>query len=407
MRLIFLLLLAGTLRVSAEWPQFLGPNRDGSHPDRLGTNWPAAGPVQLWKRPVGEGFAAPVIADERLVIFHRIAEQEELACLDAGSGKDVWRFAYPATYEDDFGFEAGPRATPAISKGDVFAMGADGVVSCVRMADGKRIWQVDTRKQFKAGKGFFGMACSPLVENGLVLLNIGGANGAGIIALERATGKLRWKATDDEASYSSPLAASVAGQRFAFFLTREGLVILEPETGKVVAEKSWRARMHASVNGATPLLVAPNRLFLTASYGAGATLLEFDPPRLRTIWAGDSSLSSHYAGVVHHNGFLYGYDGRQEHGPDLVCVELKSGRVAWREQRFGAGSILLAGDQLVLLRENGELVLATATPERFTPEGTAQIVGEARAYPALSKGRLYARDKKQLVCVQTGQTGPQ
>ena len=399
MRILFALLLFGMSSVFAQdWPQFLGPERNGTHPRALPTNWPVDGPRAVWKQEVGEGFAGPVISGNRVIVFHRQAEKEELACLAADTGKELWKYAYPATYRDDFGFEEGPRATPAISENHVFAMGADGMVTCLRLADGKMVWQVNARKEFQAGKGFFGMACSPLVEGDLVLLNIGGEDGRGIVGLDRNTGKVRWKATDHEASYSSPVAATIEDKRFVFFFTREGLVMVEPKSGEVIVQKPWRARMHASVNAAAPLVIEPNLLFLTASYGVGAILLEVQPPLLRTVWEGDSSLSSHYASVVHHEGYLFGYDGRQEHGPDLVCVELKTGRVAWREQRFGGGTVLLAGDQLLLLRENGELVLARASPEKFIPLAQAQILGETRAYPALSGTRLFARDKKRLVC---------
>ena len=395
--LVALLLFTSVLTRAQDWPQFLGPDRNGSYPERLSTNWPASGPRQLWRKSVGEGFAAPVISQGRLILFHRVADREQLLCLDPATGEQTWKYEYPATYDDDFGFEAGPRATPAISGDEVFAMGADGVISSVNLASGARIWQVDARKQFSAQKGFFGMACSPLVEGGLVLLNIGGADGAGIVALERASGKLRWKATGHEASYSAPITAAINGAHCAFFFTREGLVMLDPKDGSVLAQKPWRARMHASVNAAAPLFIPPDRLFLTASYGVGGLLLQIDPPQVKTLWEKDS-LSSHYASVVHHAGHIYGFDGRQEHGPDFVCVKAANGEVAWRKQQFGAGTVLLAGDQLVILKESGELVLAPASPAAFTILAQAQLFGETRAYPAIAQGRLYARDKKELRC---------
>lgn len=400
MRLGWIIVLVLTFSrsvLAADWPQFLGPNRDGSYPERVSVSWPANGPKTIWKTEVGEGFAGPVVAAGKLILFHRTNNQEQISCFDAATGKSIWRHAYPASYRDDFGFDEGPRSTPAIAGNHVFTMGAEGTITCLDLREGTPLWQVSAREEFGAEKGFFGMACSPLVEDGLVLLNIGGKNGAGIVALEGATGKARWKATGHEASYSSPVAATIGGTRHAFFFTREGLVVLEPSNGKVTAQFPWRSRAHASVNAATPLVLG-NQIFLSASYDTGAVLLEFNPPELRKIWSEESSLSSHYASVVHHGGALFGFDGRQEYGPDLVCVDWKSGQVLWREDSFGAGTITLAKDQLLILRETGELIVAAASREQFRILAQAQILGATRAYPALAHGRLYARDKNRLVC---------
>lgn len=385
------------ISVSAEdWPQFLGPRRDGSSLETVAGKFGAEGPRQLWQFKAGEGFAGPVVAGSTVVLFHRVGDLEELAALETSSGRVLWRNSYPATYRDDFGFEEGPRATPAISDGRVYALGADGIASCVDLADGKVHWRIDTRKQFRARKGFFGMACSPLVDQGRVLLNIGGEPEAGIVALNASTGATLWKADSDEASYSSPVAADMLGRRRAIFYTREGLAVLDPATGRVEAKHSWRPRMHASVNAASPL-VEGNRIFLTTSYGQGATLLEFDGKSAKSIWSGDDLLSAHYATPVRHGGFLYGFDGRQEQGASLVCVEWATGKPRWREERLGSGTLTVAGHRLIVLLETGELLLAPASPEKFRPEGRWQILGSSvRAYPALAGGRFFARDKSRL-----------
>src|SRR5207249_4785033 len=158
-------------------------------------------------RKIGAGFSGPVVAAGKLILFHRIDDKETVECLDAEKGMRLWSSSYPTHYRDDFGFDEGPRATPAIAEGRVYTYGAEGVVSCWNLADGKKLWSVDGNKEYGAPKGFFGIACSPLVEGDSVLLNIGGRDGAGIVAFDKATGKVRWKATDQEASYSSPVAA--------------------------------------------------------------------------------------------------------------------------------------------------------------------------------------------------------
>ena len=384
----------------ADWPQFLGPNRNGScHATNLAAAWPKSGLPVVWQRPVGEGFSAPVVSQGRLILFHRLADKETVECLDALSGKQGWQRDYPTSYRDDFGFDEGPRATPAIAAGRVFTFGAEGMLHCWTVDTGEKKWSVDTRATFQARKGFFGMACSPLVEGSAVIVNIGGTEGAGIVAFDQVTGRVLWKATDDEAGYSSPVAATVGGQRCVFDLTRQGLAAIRPADGRLIFHYEWRPPMQMSVSAASPLVMG-DLVFLSASYGTGASLLRLGASRPEKIWAADDALSNHYATSVHHQGFLYGFDGRQEQGCELRCVDLKTGKVRWSERGLKAGTVTVVNDQLLVLTERGELIRARATPDRFQPTDRAQILPfVVRAYPALSDGLFYARSKNKLVCV--------
>jgi outer membrane protein assembly factor BamB len=384
---------------AADWPQFLGPTRDGiSSETNLTLLWPKDGPKVLWRTKVGQGWSGPVVSSNRAVIFHRVGEQELVEALNATTGTRLWRAEYPSTYRDDFGFENGPRATPAIDGNHVFTFGANGILNGWDFASGTNLWRIDTRKQFDSDKGFFGIACSPLVEGNAVILNIGG-KGAGVVAFDKATGKVLWKATDEDASYSSPVAATIRGQRHVFVFARNGLVALDSKAGKVLWNFPWRPRIEASVSAATPLVI-DDQIFISASYNAGAALLRFNETKPKVIWSGDDILSNHYATSVYHNGFLYGFDGRQEQRCHLRCVELKTGKVRWSEDHFGSGSLTAAGDKLLILTERGELILALASPEKFSPVERAQIIGsDVRAHPALANGLFYARDKTALVCV--------
>jgi outer membrane protein assembly factor BamB len=385
---------------STDWPQFLGPTRNGVYSGtNLADSWPKEGPPILWQKKVGQGFSGPVVANGKLILFHRLEDRETVECLDARSGRQLWLFDYPTTYRDDFGFDEGPRATPAIAEGRVYAFGAEGVLHCLDLDSGKKLWSMNAKDQFRAPKGFFGIACSPLVEGNIVLLNVGGADGAGIVAFDKMTGKVVWRATDDEASYSSPVTATINGKRQALVLTREGLVSVDPANGKVLFKFPWKPPMHASVTAAVPL-VMDDMIFLSASYGAGAVLLRVNNDKPETIWSADDVLSNHYATSVHHNGFLFGFDGRQEQSCNLRCVELKTGKIRWSRDRFGAGTIMLAGDQLLILSERGELIRAPATPTEFKPSARVQILPvQVRAHPALANGLFYARSPDKLVCV--------
>lgn len=401
MHCLLVVLFVSLLPVTAaDWPEFLGPRRDGSTREAISGSWEQTAPKVLWSKPVGGGFSGPIVADGTTFLFHRRDGAEILQALDAATGESKWENKAPATYRDDFGFDNGPRSTPCVAGDRLFAMGADGLIRCVAVKSGKTIWSVDARKKFEAGKGFFGMACSPVVHKSLVLLSIGGKDGAGIIALDQSDGRLRWKALEDEAGYASPVIGKVGDSLAAVFFTREGLAVLEPEAGRVIAKRPWRARMQASVNAASPLLI-DGLVFATSSYETGAILARVRVGRIEEIWSGDDQLSSHYATPVHSDGFLYGFHGRQEMGPSFRCIELKTGKVRWDEPGFGAGSATLVGTNLLLLKETGELLLASTNPDRFLVTGRAQFLGDdTRAFPAVSNKRLFARDKRRLVCVQ-------
>jgi outer membrane protein assembly factor BamB len=395
--------IAGEL-AGADWPQFLGPARNGVYEGLyVAENWPSNGPPIVWQKAIGHGFSGPVVVDHKLILFHRLGDKETVECLDARTGNPRWSFAYPTTYQDEYGFDDGPRATPTIAGGRVYTFGAGGMLHCIDFESGKPLWSVDVKADFKAPNGFFGMACSPLVEGDGVLLNIGGERGAGVVAFLRTTGKVLWKASEDEASYASPVAATIGGQRYALFFTRKGFLGIDPLNGGVRFQYDWHSRNRTSVNAATPLVLG-DTIFLSASYGTGAILLQLEGQRADKLWSGDDLLSNHYATSVELNGFLYGIHGRADPGfsprPKLRCVDLKRRAVCWETDSIGAATIVRAGRQLIILSEKGELIEAPAHPQGFQPKCRAQVLeSEVRAFPALAQGFFYARSKIQLVCL--------
>jgi len=218
----------------------------------------------------------------------------------------------------------------------------------------------------------------------------------GIVAFDAATGKTLWTSTSDEASYSSPVIADINGQHTGVFFTRTGLVAVDPATGQVRYQMRWRSRQAASVNAATPIVVN-DQIFLSASYSTGAVLLKVANSQVTPLWSGEESMSNHYSTSVLKDGYLYGFDGRQEFGQTLRCVELATGKVMWNVDGFGAGTLLIAGDTLVITRESGELALAPASPKGFRFSARAQLMRSVvRAYPALSNGLYFVRNERQL-----------
>jgi outer membrane protein assembly factor BamB len=405
--LISVAISGGSELAGADWPQFLGPARNGVYGGLdVAEGWSSNGPPVIWQKAIGHGFSGPVVASHKLILFHRLADQETVECLDARTGSLLWRFAYPTTYQDEFGFDDGPRATPTIAEGRVYTFGAEGSLHCLDFENGKPLWSVDVKADFQAPNGFFGMACSPLVEGDGVLLNIGGAKGAGIVAFHKTTGKLLWKASDDEASYASPIAATLGGQRYALFFTGNGFVALDPLSGGIRFQYPWHSRNRTSVNAATPLVIG-DTIFLSACYGTGAILLRLQGRQVEKLWSGDDLLSNHYATTIELNGFLYGVHGRADPGfsprPTLRCVDLKKRTVCWETGSIGAATMIRAGEQLIILSDKGELIEVPANPKAFLAKCRAQVLrSEARAFPALAEAFFYARSKDQLVCLDLG-----
>lgn len=402
-RILILLFLFPAAARADDWPQFLGPNRDGhSQEKNLIAQFPKAGPTIVWQRGVGEGYSGPVVAGERLILFHRVGNEEIVESLNAMTGKPQWKFASPTDYQDALSKGNGPRSTPTIAGDKIVTLGAEGTLTCIGLADGKKNWSRSLTKEYKTPLGYFGIGTSPVVEQNLVLVNVGGKN-AGIVAFDLADGKEAWRATSDPPSYSSPVLCTIDGQRLAVFFTRTGVVVLEPKSGAIRHQQRWRARYDASVNAATPL-IAGNLAYFSASYETGSLLLKLRKDGADEVWTDEDIMSNQYNTCILDGGYLYGFHGRVDSPipPTFRCVELKSKKVMWNAERFGNGSMVLADGKLIVLTENGDLHLVEASPAAFKELAKARLLNAVpcRAQIALANGRLCARDQRKLVCVE-------
>ena len=385
---------------AADWPNILGPTRDGQSPETgLNWDWPPAGPTVAWSKSVGAGFAGVAVADGSVFLFHRVDDQEILAALDPTTGREKWAYSAPTKYRDEFDFDPGPRCVPVVAGGRVFALGANGDLHAVDAKTGKKLWHRNIRIDYQAPSGYFGVGATPIVVGDRLLVNVGGKN-AGIVAFDVATGNELWKATNDPASYSSPTTMIVDEKTLAVFLTRTGLVGVDPATGTVAFTHHFRSRLDASVNGATPLVIE-GKVFLTSSYGVGAALLDVSGNEPEEVWANDRTLSSQYNTPVRVGDYLYGVDGRADLGTArLRCVNWATGEVTWSRDNFGVASLIVVDGGIVAVTEAGDLVRFAADPAGYKEIGRATVLSKpTRALAALADGRLYARDEKKLVCV--------
>jgi outer membrane protein assembly factor BamB len=385
---------------SDDWPCFMGPTHDGvSAETNLVTSWPEAGPPVVWKMDVGASYSAPSIVKRAMFLFHRVRNEEVLECLDAATGTPRWKAAYPTGYVDRYGYNGGPRCTPLVAGGQVFTFGAAGKFCCFNAKTGAVIWQRNLNDELAVPQNFFGVGSSPLLEDKLLIVNAGGPNGAGVIALDRDTGKTVWQSTDEGASYASPMCTTIGGQRYAFIIGRGGLVALDPADGKLLWRFPFRSKLYESVNAASPI-IAGDCVFVSASYHTGGALLRVHKDGCDVVWR-DEVMSNHWATSILRDGYLYGFNGRHEEGTTLRCVELATGKLMWEQPKLTRCSMIHANGHFIVLTEWGRLMLAKLTPKGCEIVSTAQVLDPQRpSYiaPVLADGFLYVRNERQLLC---------
>ncbi len=382
---------------AADWPQLLGPARDGAVAAPAGKK--LVEPAVVWDRELGSGFSGPVVAAGKVIIAHRVGDDLTVDAIDAATGVLFWTFKRPTDYVDSFGFDNGPRGVPAAAGGRIFIHGADGVLDALDLDSGGALWSVDTVAELGSPQGFFGRACSPLVMADRVIITPGGQKDgkpAGVAAFDAATGKLLWHGVEDEAGYASPIA--VNDDEILCWLRNE-VWLIAAATGEVKARRPLRSRMDASVNAAQPVLLDAGRVLLSAGYGVG--LHEFKLPGLDPEWDRENLLDCHYGTPVRKDSLVFGFDGRQEMGQTLRCIDLASRETRWQSGAVPGGTLIRVGDHLLAVTEQGELWIVEAEGAAFNALHEVQILRAGhRAHLAFSDGLLFARDGRQLVAVK-------
>ena len=420
----------GSGRPGVDWTDFLGPGRSCKSPETgLDSDWSEPPPL-VWQLELGTGYAAPAVSRGRLLHFDRHGDQARLTCRNSETGKEVWRYEHGTQYTDMVGFNNGPRCSPVIDGNRVYTLGAEGELHCLSLADGKPLWRVDTDAKFNVVNNFFGVGSTPLVIGDVLVVNVGGSppdgptdiyavqgnvdgNGTGVVGFDKLSGEVRWRATDELASYASPVQSTFDGRPWCFILARGGLIGLDPRSGDVDFQFPWRARLLESVNASSPVVVG-SRVFISEAYGPGSALLEVRAGAPKVVWqdearSRDKSLELHWNTAIHHEGYLYGSSGQHAGTAELRCVALDTGEVAWRVPGLGRASLVAVDGHLICLSEDGTLRLLEATAERYTLVGELTLRDEAGKplleYPAwtapvLSHGLLYVRGKGRLVCLE-------
>ena len=388
---------------SKDWPGWRGPNRDGVSPaTNFLTDWSPSGPPKLWEKPTGGGYSSLAVVAGRVYTLLQDGQDEAAVCWDAKDGTELWRYRYPAFYRHNYG--NGPRSTPMVDGDFVYTVGGTGILHCLKTKPatpaGEMVWKKDLLTEFGAPNLKWGVSFSPLVEGDLVYTMPGGPDGNSLAAFNKRTGELQWKNLDDPAGYSSPIAATIDGKPQIVFFTALGLVGVSPNDGTLLWRFPWETDYGCNI--ATPIVVQ-NYIFISSGYRRGCALLDIEDQggsmQANRVYE-NKKMCNHFPSCILLNGYLYGFDDTR-----LTCMELATGQVRWKKISFedrtamGKGSILGAGNYLIILGEHGKLALADASPEGYQEKAACQV-SERKCWtvPVLADGRLYVRDEKTLMC---------
>jgi outer membrane protein assembly factor BamB len=406
LRLAIVVVVCGTPASAGDWPQWLGPKRDGGTTEAV-EPWKDP-PKTLWRAKVGPGFSSPVVAASRVFIHARVTgkEQEEVIAFDAKDGKELWRTAYDRPAYNSV-LNTGPQATPTVAGNRIYTFGITGVLSCFATDSGKQLWQVDAYKILQANLPRFGVCCSPLVVGNRVVVAVGG-KGHSVAAFDTETGEMQWQALDEPASTSSPVLFTSAGKAAkvpdVVFMTTLRVIGLNPLDGSI----SWEFPLPFQPSGTAPTPLVTGDLIVTSTMTNGSTGVRVKggtPPTAEKAWQAKDLSGYFSSGVAAGTGRAYLVANTLKPIPkaDLCCVDLATGKELWHQAGAGYfhfGLIRTGNGKLLLLDDAGNLKLLDATADAYRELCSAKVCSGNLVTPALAGGRLFARDDQGLVCIQ-------
>lgn len=382
---------ASSAVIAADWPIWRGPARDGITQEK---EWKlAAEPKVVWEAEVGLGFSSFVIAEGRVLTTGHADDQDTVYCLDAKTGKEVWKHSYAADLGDKY-YEGGTSATPTIDGDKVYHLSRWGDLFCFEAATGKVVWNKNVQQETGANIPDWGFAGAPLVQANLLIINVGKAG----MAVDKTSGKIIWKSEVDSAGYSTPYPFKSGGRDLAVIGSADSYIAVDVKTGEQLWTYRWNTRY--GVNASDPIL-SGDQLFISTGYNKGCTLLKLGSGEPEKVWE-SKVLKNQFNSSVLIGGYLYGIDGDHNSRGSLKCVQFSDGKEMWAENQIGFGSLTASADgRLLVLTAKGELVEVKASPEGYEETTRAQVLsGKCWSAPVLANGLLYARNAEgHVVCL--------
>ena len=403
--------------VTHDWTSFLGPTHNGvSTETHLLKQWPKEGPTLLWEMRKGKSYSSPAIQGDRLVFPHRVEDHVLVDCLHPETGELYWQFSFPSDYQDRYGYNDGPRASPVLDGERVYIYSAKGRLFCLHLPTGQLLWKRDIAKEFEVPQDFFGTATTPLIEGDSLIINVGAPKGPCVVAFHKETGRMIWGAGNRWGpSYASPVPAAIHGRRTVFVFAggesrppTGGLICLDPASGNIDFEFPWRSKSYESVNASCPVVIG-DQVFISASYKVGGACLRVATDFTHKVAWTNPNVGTHINTAIHRDGYLYVFEGRNEPDASLVCVDLKDGKIVWREVPEWTetvtirgrtqeavlstfrGSLLYADSHFLCLGELGHLLWLDLTPTGYKQLARHWLFGARESWTplVLSRGLLY------------------
>ena len=379
-------------------PQFFGASRDGvARSVNLARDWNATPPRQLWRQSIGAGWSSLAVVGGRAFTQEQLGEEEAVTCYDVLTGRLVWTHSNPVHFKQWQGGD-GPRATPTVQGGRVFAIGATGILDCLDAGTGRRIWSRDVLAENKLENLTWGVSASPLVFDDTVVVTGGLSQGPTLLAYRRSNGEPLWRSGADKASYASPIIATLAGRRVILSVNAASLTANDPVSGEVLLSYPWSDDKWPKAS--QPVVLEGDRVFVSAGYGLGCALLEIKSGPdgklvANPLWK-NLRMKTQFNSVAAREGFLYGLDDGL-----LACVEIASGERKWKAGRYGSGQTLLADDLVIIQSESGAVALAEAQPGGFKELGRIPaLTAKTWSHPTLAGRYLLVRNSEEFACYE-------
>ena len=399
--LIFLMAFQGYQGFSQEidtnaWPQFRGQNRDGVSAEKISlTDWNQVPPNLVWKKEIGEGFSELTVLDGVVytmtsVKLDSISGFEFVIAFDEKTGEELWRTQVDSMYYDGDGWGSGARATPAIDQENIYSFSGRGVLSANSRNDGRLLWQVDFVKTFGSTTPRWGFASSPLLLDETVIMEIGGAKNRAFGAFNKKDGKLLWNSGEGVSSHDSPLLTTIEGQEQIIFANGRTLYSYTPE-----GDTLWTYTMPFGGLTAIPLLLEDNKIFLSGVRTPSFCIVKIENNQALEFLTGPA-MKNDFSSSCYFNGHIYGF-----HVAALRCINAETGEVKWTKRGLGKGSLIVVDDQLLVLSDQGKLVMVDTNPEAYTEHGSVDaLTGKSWTAPSFSNGRIFLRNLTEMACYQ-------
>ena len=378
-----------------DYPQFYGPRRNATVPGpTLARDWDIRPPRLLWRREVGEAWSSFAVAGTAAVTQEQRGEVEAVVRYELATGRQSWVHADRTALATTIGGR-GPRATPTLADGRVYALGATGILNCLDLATGKLVWSRNLVDDHQLRLADYGMPSSPLLVGDLVIVQMARV-GSSLAAYRRSDGEPVWRAGEDSGSYSSPILATIGGSQQVLIINQRSIAGHLPESGEILWHEPWS---HPGEKVTPPLLLGDDRLLVSAGYGAGSRLLRVGPGEagmvVEELWA-SPRLKSKFASMVLHQGTVYGLDDGV-----LTALDPATGERIWKRGRYGHGQLILVGDLLLIQTEKGDVVLVEATPEEHRELARLEaLTGKTWNPPALAGRHLLVRNNREAACYE-------